>query len=134
MYRRYFELVRKLARSGLCDVVAHFDVPKRSGQSIPAPLAGDMQRTLAEIASADLCLEINTSGHRHPELIKPESYPSLPIIKQAILLKIPLMVNSDAHEPEQVGSRFAEMADMLEQHHCGSVAVFRQRRRIMVKL
>ena len=134
LYRRYFELVRKLARSGLCDVVAHFDVAKRSSQPIPAPLEGDMQRTLAEIAHADLCLEINTSGHRHSELIKPEPYPSLSIIKQAILLKIPLMVNSDAHEPSQVGFKFVEMADLLQQYHCGSVAMFRQRRRIMVEL
>jgi histidinol-phosphatase (PHP family) len=134
LYGRYFELVRKLTRSGLCDVVAHFDVAKRSGRSIPAALAGDLWRTLTEIARADLCLEINTSGHRHPELTHPETYPSLPIIEQAILLKIPLMVNSDAHEPAQVGLKFAEMAGLLRRHRCGSVATFRKRRRVMVKL
>ena len=134
LYRRYFELVRKLVSSGLCDVVAHFDVVKRSGRSLPAPLDGDLRRTLAEIARADLCLEINTSGHRHPELAQPEPYPSLPIIEQAVLLKIPLTVNSDAHEPAQVGFKFAEMAEKLRQRGCGSVATFRQRRRVMVEL
>jgi histidinol-phosphatase (PHP family) len=134
LYRRYFELVRKLVGSGLCDVVAHFDVVKRSGKSIPASLDGDLRRTLEEIAGTGLCLEINTSGHRHPELAKPEPYPSLPIIEQAILLKIPLTVNSDAHEPAQVGFKFAEMAEKLRQRGCGSVATFRQRRRVMVEL
>jgi histidinol-phosphatase (PHP family) len=134
LYRRYFELVRKLARSGLYDVVAHFDVVKRSGRSIPAPLDGDLQHTLEEIARAGLCLEINTSGHRHPELTKPEPYPSFPIIEQAILLKIPLTVNSDAHEPSQVGFKFVEMTGKLHQCGCGSVATFRQRSRTMVEL
>ncbi len=133
-YIRYFTLLRKLTSSGLYDIVSHFDVPKRSGR-IPGPRGREeMQRALEEIARANLCLEINTSGYRHPELLQPESYPSLPLIERALALDIPLVVNSDAHAPDQVGTKFTAMQDLLLRRGCRQLVRFESRQRITYAL
>ena len=85
--------------------------------------------TLAEIAWAGVCLEINTSGYRHPELPEPQPYPSLPIVAQAIALGIPLVVNSDSHAPEQVGGKFPEMEQFLRGQGRRQLARFDRRQR-----
>lgn len=131
-YSRYYRLLQQLARSGFCDIIAHLDVPKRSRRS-PGPRGVEEQnRALQEIARAGLCMEINTSGHRHPELAsQPDTYPSLLVVQQAMALNISLMVNSDAHAPEHVGTKFAETEDALRRIGCQQLAKFRQRRREM---
>jgi len=128
-YARYFAAVRELARSGLCDIVAHLDVVKRCARPPSARGLAEIPLTLAEIAKAGLCMEINTSGYRHSELPEPQPYPTLPIAAQAIQLGIPLLVNSDAHAPEQVGLKFPEVENFLRQHGCRQLARFDRRQR-----
>ena len=128
-YARYFAGVRQLAQSGLCDIIAHFDVVKRSGRQPAARGLAEIPATLAAIAKAGICMEINTSGYRHSELATPQPYPALPIVAQAIQLGIPLIVNSDAHTPDQVGMRFPEVAEFLRQHGCRQLARFDRRHR-----
>jgi histidinol-phosphatase (PHP family) len=130
LYARYFELMRKMVRSGLCDIVAHFDVPKRSRRLPGIREMEDIANTLQEIQRAKLCLEINTSGFRHPELPSPQPYPDWPMIDQALALGIPLVISSDAHAPDQVGLKFAEVGDYLKQRGCQRLPSFRRRRRI----
>ena len=129
LYTPYFELMRRMVRSGLCDIVAHFDVVKRSGFLPGEREAGDIVRTLQEIKDAGLCLEINTSGYRHPELPEPQPYPMLSIVEQALSLDIPLTVNSDAHKPDQVGLQFTTVEKFLSRKGCGKLARFEQRKR-----
>ena len=128
-YARYLELIRKLAKSSLCDIISHFDVIKRSGRMPTERTSDDIARTFQEIAQAGVCIEINTSGYRHPELLEPQPYPSLPLVKQALALGIPLTVNSDAHAPEQVGFKFAEMAGFLKLQGCRTLMRFDRRKR-----
>jgi len=132
LYGRYFELVRKMAGSGLCDIVAHFDVPKRSGRAHSERETGDITRTLKEIARAGLCIEVNTSGYRHPELPRPDTYPTRAIIVEAVGLGIPLAVNSDAHTPEDVALKFPEMERLLAQQEGARLVTFRNRRQVAV--
>jgi len=134
LYARYFELMRRMARSGLCDIVAHFDVVKRSGILPGEHEADDITHTLQEIKDAEVCLEINTSGYRHPELPEPQPYPMLSIVEQALGLGIPLTVNSDAHMPDQVGLQFGTIEKFLRRKNCRELAKFEQRKREMYKL
>lgn len=133
-YARYFASVRQLARAGLCDIIAHFDVVKRAGRPPSARGLAEIPVTLAEIARAGICMEINTSGYRHSELGEPQPYPTLPIAAEALRLGIPLVVNSDSHAPEQVGSKFTEVADFLRQHGCRQLAQFARRHRSFYEL
>ncbi len=134
LYARYFDLMRRMARSGLCDIVAHFDVTKRSGCLPGEREAEEITRTLEEIKAADISLEINTSGYRHPELPEPQPYPALPIAEQALALGIPLTVNSDAHAPDQVGLKFAEVEAFLKRKGCRQLAKFDRRKRAVYDL
>ncbi len=134
LYARYFDRMRRMARSGLCDVVAHFDVTKRSGCLPGEREAEDITRTLEEIKAADICLEINTSGYRHPELPEPQPYPALPVAEQALALGIPLTVNSDAHAPDQVGLKFAEVEAFLKRKGCCQLVKFDRRKRTVYDL
>ena len=84
---------------------------------------------MEEIKAADICLEINTSGYRHPELPEPQPYPALPIAEQALTLGIPLTVNSDAHAPDQVGLKFAEVEAFLKRRGCRQLVKFDRRKR-----
>jgi histidinol-phosphatase (PHP family) len=74
-------------------------------------------------------MEINTSGYRHAELPQPETYPSAAIVEQAMAAGVTLMVNSDAHAPDQVGFRFAEVEGFLRRKSWTRLAGFRQRKR-----
>jgi histidinol-phosphatase (PHP family) len=130
LYSRYFELVRKMVASGLCDIVAHFDVPKRSGRAHTEHQLGDITRTLKEILRVGLCLEVNTSGYRHPELPRPDTYPTRTIIAEAVALGIPLAVNSDAHTPDDVALKFDEMERFLAKHKDARLVTFRSRRQM----
>jgi histidinol-phosphatase (PHP family) len=134
LYTRYFELVRRMVRSGFCDIVAHFDVVKRSGHLPGEREADDVARTLQEIKDAGLCMEINTSGYRHAELPEPQPYPMLPIVEQSLALGIPLTVNSDAHLPEQVGMQFGTVERFLKRKGGRELAQFAQRKREMYSL
>lgn len=129
LFVRYFGLVRKLAGSGLYDIVGHFDVVKRSGHLPGTEDAEQIARTLEEIARAGMCIEINTSGFRHTDVPRPEPYPSLPVVEQALALGIPLTVNSDAHAPEQVGLKFQEIERFLRDKGCQSLARFERQNR-----
>ena len=128
-YARYFAGVRQLAQSGLCDMIAHLDVVKRSGRQPSARGLAEIPVTLAEIAKAGMCLEINTSGYRHTELVESQSYPTLEIAAEASRLGIPLVVNSDSHAPEHVGGRFPEVAEFLRRHGCQQLARYERRQR-----
>ena len=128
LYARYFDLMRRLVRSGFCDIVAHFDVVKRSGHLPGEREADDIARTLQAIKDAGICMEINTSGYRHAELHEPQPYPTLSIVEQALVLGIPLTVNSDAHAPEQVGMQFATIEKFLKRKGCGQLAKFERRK------
>ena len=134
LYARYFELMRQMVRSGLCDIVAHFDVVKRSGIFPGVGEADDVTRTLQEIKDRNVAVEINTSGYRHTELPEPQPYPSFPIVEQALALEIPLMVNSDAHMPEQVGMQFGTVERFLNKKGCRELVKFEQRKRTAYSL
>ena len=104
VWRKYFELIGKLADSRLFDAVGHLDLPKKFGHR---PLDRDLkemaQPVLDRIAGADMGIELNTSGLRKPVH---EIYPSPLILSLAREREIPVCFGSDAHRPEDVGADF----------------------------
>jgi histidinol-phosphatase (PHP family) len=128
-YVQYYRLVQQLIRSGLYDIIGHLDVVKRSGR-LPGPrAAAELETTLVLAAQHQCCLEINTSGYRHTDAVIPGSYPSLDIAGRMLELGLVLVVNSDAHAPEQVGLNFATVERWLQQQGCRNLARFNRRRR-----
>ncbi|HRZ11281.1 MAG TPA: histidinol-phosphatase HisJ family protein [Kiritimatiellia bacterium] len=105
-WKRYFELVGKLADSGLYDIVGHLDMLKRNGSRLAdKELRECALPALDRIAAAGMAIEINTSGLRHA--VK-EIYPSPLLLSWARERGIPIVFGSDAHQPDQVGSAFEQ--------------------------
>jgi histidinol-phosphatase (PHP family) len=71
----------------------------------------EINKTLKVLAKSGSILEVNTRGIYKKKSI--ETYPSPWILKKALTLKIPVMINSDAHHPQEVSKQFAETAQML---------------------
>lgn len=125
-WKRYFELVGRMADSGLYDVVAHLDMLKRNGSR---PLDSDLRDwalpALDRIARAGMAIEVNSSGLRHAVR---EVYPSPQLLRWAREREIPIVFGSDAHEPEQVGFKFDLAAQQARE--CGYTQALLFKRRI----
>ena len=105
IWRKYFELIRRLVDSGLFDAVSHIDLPKKFGyRPSDKDLEEMVQPVLDRIAGAGMGMELNTSGLRRPV---GEIYGAGPILALACEREIPICFGSDAHNPEEVGSGFA---------------------------
>jgi len=103
-WRRYFELISRLAESRLFDAVSHLDLPKKFGHR-PADkdLREMVEPVLDRIATAGMGIELNTSGLRKPV---GEIYPSPLIVSMAREREVPICFGSDAHRPDDVGEGF----------------------------
>jgi histidinol-phosphatase (PHP family) len=105
-WQKYFELVGRLADSGLFDVVSHLDLPKKFGFRPPEKDVKEMVKPLLDIiAKAGMGMELNTSGLRKTV---GEIYPSPLIVSMAYEREIPICFGSDAHTPDDVGSGFGQ--------------------------
>lgn len=127
VWSRYFARVRELARTGLYDVVAHVDLPKKFGHPISdQDLKEFSWPALDAIAEAGMAIEINTSGLNHPCA---ELYPSLPLLTWACERGIGLTLGSDAHKPERVGADFDQALEHAQAAGYTHLRRFRQRRK-----
>ena len=103
-WRKYFDIVVRLADSGLYDAVAHIDLPKKFGHRPSDKDLKDMvQPALDRISVAQMGIEINTSGLDRPVA---EIYPSALILSLAFEREIPICFGSDSHSPDEVGRNF----------------------------
>ncbi len=127
----YLRKIRGLCQAGCFDFVAHLDLPKKFGELLPADLKPAMDEVLQAVADAGLAMEINTAG-----LDKPcqEWYPSDNLLRRAVALGIPLMVNADAHATAQVVRHFDEARTALRAMGVKQLCEFTARRRQMISL
>jgi len=128
-YEEYFRRVKQLAESGLCDIIAHFDLVKKNGAR-PDNNTGEIDAAIREALQAirdnHLCMEINTSGLRKKVA---EIYPSENILQLAQEYSIPLTTGSDAHKPKDVGADFDTAYSFINKYANGKVCTFTQRQR-----
>lgn len=131
-WRKYFEAITQLARSGLFDAVGHLDLPKKFGYRPPNHDLKIMTgRALDSIAAAGMGLEINTAGLRKPV---GEIYPSPEILSLARKKGIPICFGSDAHSPAEVGADFEIALGAVRQAGYGEYFTIRHRKKRLVPL
>lgn len=115
--RRYYELVAELVSVSAPDMLGHFDLIKKNNRD--GRLFSEeedwyrecVHGALDAVARSGVVLEVNTGG-----LFRNTSgalYPSPWIIGECLLRDIPLIVNSDAHRPEDLDGCFAETYALL---------------------
>ena len=112
-YEAYYEAMRGLAASGMVDVVAHPDFIKvccfddfQSWLALP----GSMDRIAAALEAmraTDTAMEVSSAGLRKPFH---EPYPGPAIMRLAADLGLCISFGSDAHNSDDTGSYFTELA------------------------
>lgn len=126
LYRMYFELVQKAAKSGLFDVIGHFDLIKKM-QCWPEDDQSLLyEETLKILKEANLVIELNTSGLDRP---CGEFFPNREILSMACKLGVPVTLGSDAHSPDQVARHFDSAISLLKQVGYTKITRFRNRQR-----
>ncbi len=103
VYRDYFDLLRKSARTKLFNIMGHVDLVKKFGHRPTKDITEDVQETARVFKESGVAVEINTSGLRKP--VK-EIYPAAWMLKIYRKAGVPLTFGSDAHDPRDVGKDF----------------------------
>lgn len=114
--RAYFDQLAAAAESRLFDCLSHPDLVKNELPSEwnPEVLMDDIRRALDRIAAVGTALELNTSGVY--KLIA-EMNPFRGMLIEMRARNIPVVIGSDAHDPQRVADHFFEAIDLLEE--CG---------------
>ncbi len=112
LYRTYFNLIEKLAGSGLFDIVGHLDLVKVFGHRPAGATLPYACQALQAIKKSGITVEINSSG-----LCKPcaEIYPARELLQKCFDLDIPVTMGSDAHAAEEVGRDLTRARQLLKQ-------------------
>lgn len=123
-WRSYWRLVGDMARTGLYDIVAHIDLPKKFGHRPSVDLTADRNAALDAVASSGMAIEINTAGWSLPAK---EGYPAPDILRAARERSIPLVINADAHSPKHLVRDFDKARALARD--CGYTELVRFDRR-----
>lgn len=103
IWTAYFAAYTKMVESCLFDFLAHPDLVKKFGHRPEGDLSRFYHDTLDAIAEAGATLEVSTAGLRKDAR---EIYPSRAFLEAAHHRHIPIVINSDAHAPEEVAYEF----------------------------
>ena len=129
IWRRYFETVGEAARTGMFDIMAHPDLVKVWGGDAPVP-SGDLRRyyepAIEGFLEGGVAVEVSTAGLRKPV---GEIYPSRSFLEEAVGAGLPVALSSDAHTPDQLGFRYEDALELLEQTGVSEICVFEGRQR-----
>lgn len=119
LYQRYYELIVEAAVTGLYDIIGHLDLPKKIGKQPSIDISEKITNALYSIKQGNLALDVNTSGIRKEPK---EIYPRKDILEQAFQLGIPVVLGSDAHQPDEVAADFDKAIVLLRsigyKHSC----------------
>lgn len=127
LYDEYYRLLALAARTGLFDVLTHFDLPKKHGQRPEAARAEAEASAIAAAREAGCAVEISSAGLRKPVA---EAYPESRLLSQIVAAGIPVTFSSDAHAPAEVGWGYERTAALARSASVEEFVTFRKRKRI----
>ena len=111
--RLYWEKLRMAAECGKFAFLGHLDLPKKFGNLRGrGDFLREAERVLDAAAATRTAIELNTSGWFKPCA---EPYPAPAMLRAAAARHIPVVVNADAHRPEDVTRAFPEARELLLQ-------------------
>ena len=113
MWEHYWHSMEGLVGSKLCQIIGHFDLPRKLRISQTQKSYNDrIENLLDQIMEQDLVLEVNTGGIDRSYDRKP--YPSEWILRRALEKEIDITLGSDAHRPHEIGRHFGETTLFLK--------------------
>jgi histidinol-phosphatase (PHP family) len=134
IWRRYFETLASAARSGLFDILAHPDLVKVWGRAGRFPSVDPKtmyEPAIEAIAESGIAVEVSTAGLRKGV---GEIYPAPAFMEMCVDAGAVFALSSDAHEPGQIGFRYADALAFLAEHGVEEIAVFEGRERRLVPI
>lgn len=129
-YAPYFAELLRAARSGLGDVLGHFDLVKRYGvrhygSFEPTAFEEEIRAVLRTMVEGGIGLEINTSGLRQ---LPGEPYPALTVLRwYRELGGEVLTIGSDAHHVDNLGAGIAEAMALSREAGFRAISTFERR-------
>ena len=121
LYRGYFDVVTRAARSGLFTTIGHFDLIKVFGVRPSSDILALADEALTGVAEHGLVLEVNTNGRYKPV---GEFYPEQRLMEEIQRRGINFTLGSDAHCAAVVGRDIDEAGQLLRQIGVRSVVGF----------
>lgn len=131
LWAGYWKTYERCIRSGLFDFVAHPDLPKKFGFKPEGDLRRFYEPSVRALAECGVAFEINTAGLRKECR---EMYPAREFLDLAHAADVPLLINSDAHAPEEVGADFDAAIALARDAGYRELVRFERRRRVSVPL
>jgi histidinol-phosphatase (PHP family) len=127
----YWKHYVRCIESGLFDFVAHPDLAKKFGYRPTGDLRRYYEPAIESMAARNVAFEINTAGLRKDAK---EIYPALEFLQLAREAGVAMLINSDAHAPEEVGYKFDRARDLARQAGYSKVCRFEKRQRVEIDL
>jgi histidinol-phosphatase (PHP family) len=112
VWELYFKAYAEMAASGLFDFLAHPDLVKKFGHRPEGDLAPYYRTAIEAIGDGGAAIEVSTAGLRKDVR---EIYPAKQFLEMAHRRHIPILINSDAHHPSEVGHEFARAAALAKE-------------------
>lgn len=129
VYLLYYKKLREMisSRKFDFDIIGHFDLPKKFNDfpEHKELIFDEAIKALKLVKKKGITMEINTSGLRKD--VK-EQYPSEEILKKAFELDIPVLLGSDAHNPNDIAWEFKKIIKMLKRIGYNQIAHFDKRK------
>jgi len=122
----YWKVYERCIRSELFDFVGHPDLPKKFGFRPEGDLRRFYEPAIAALAETGIAFEINTAGLRKDCR---ELYPAKGFLELAHASGIPLLINSDSHDPSELGAGFPDAIAAAQAAGYTQVVRFEKRRR-----
>jgi len=117
--KHYYSLIREMVREHQPEIIGHLDLIKKVNKEFKyfdetaAWYKEEVLRTLEVVADSKAVLEVNTGGIAKGYVKDP--HPSPWIVKECNKLGIPIMLNSDAHNPNHMNTYFKEVIPQLRE-------------------
>jgi len=130
----YFQIMEQMIQSGICDIIGHFDVFRRSLNK-DFPLKSYLEKSekiLQQAAHHNLALELNTSGFKHGIC---DIFPNIEIVK--MFKKYGgkyITIGSDAHHPEEFAVKQDEAIIAAKTAGFNHITCFEKRRPYLISL
>ena len=121
----------KCARTGLFDFFAHPDLAKKFGHRPRGDLRRYYEPFIQAVVDVRGVLEVSTAGLRKEVN---EIYPSGELLEMAFSAGIPVVINSDAHKPSEVGQDFHHALRLARETGYRQTVRFAGRERTLVDL
>jgi histidinol-phosphatase (PHP family) len=131
LYREYYRLLARAARTGLFDVLSHFDLPKKHGHRPPVPVADAEDEAIRAAAESGCAVEISSAGLRKPV---GEIYPEPRLLERIHAAGIPVTFSSDAHAPAEVGWGYERTVPQVRSCGVNEYVTFERRRKTVQPL